>query len=180
MSDTCPTLEQRVDALEQNQTSLWNEAFGNQTPYNVYFAADFGDASQASVLNLAAYLNLEYQEYPDRFLGFIAGGDLNYPNGSATTIDANLLPFQTIIDAELVFPALGNHDIDGVGFGSVLTSRFPYLPDNGPTVTSKFRTYFLDFTEKIGTVFYILDTGYNTAGAYHGGSTINEQKNWLY
>ena len=181
MSETCPTLEQRVEALEKNQTVLWNETFGGDTPYNVYFAADFGDASQASVLNLAAYLDLEYQEYPDRFLGFIAGGDLNYPSGSATTIDANLAPFQAIIDAELFFPALGNHDIDGAGNGSILTSRFPYLPNNGPNATtSKWRTYFLDFTEKIGTVFYILDTGYNTAGAYNGGATINEQKEWLY
>lgn len=180
----------KIDALTYNQDQVWKEVFEPGPVYSVYFAADCGKASEASVLNLARYLLAEYNKDNDAFLGFFAGGDLNYPSGAAATIDANLFPFLFLLNAEKYFPALGNHDLDDALLGTVLTSKFNYLPDNGPSEASKNRTYFVDFTDKINAVFFVFDCGYRTSTLdeeeetamtdFVGVDSVANMRDWFY
>lgn len=173
-------LKCRLDSAEKNIDALWNETFSDGSIKTMYFAADFGDATVNSVLNLSNFLNEVQGTSTEEFLGFIGGGDLNYPSGSSGTIDLNLAPFQALITTEKFFPALGNHDLDATGIGSVLTSKFTYLPINGPSVSSDRRCYYLDLRDSCDAVFYILDTGYNTAGTFVSPDSIATQRDWLY
>lgn len=179
----------KIDALTYNQDQLWNEVFEPGPVYSVYFAADCGKASEASVLNLKRYLLAEYNKNNDAFLGFFAGGDLNYPAGEQSTIDDNLFPFLFLLNAEKYFPVLGNHDLDDAALGSVLTSKFNYLPDNGPSSDSKNRTYYVDFTDKINAVFFVFDCGYRTSSVdgesvatkeFAGVDSVASLRDWFY
>lgn len=82
------------------------------------FLADYGEASAPGYAQVGAALaGADF---------VLLGGDNNYPDGAEATINANTATLATLIAAERVWPALGNHDVDT--FPPVaMTTRFPYV-----------------------------------------------------
>lgn len=180
----------RLDALEKNQDVMWESLYSDTDPYTLYFAGDVGQGYPNTHLSkLADYLENELNRIgQEKFLGFFAAGDLNYPDGEAVTVTHSIAPFLSLIDAKKFFPVLGNHCIDSEEEAEYL-SRFNYIPLNGPTEASHRRNYYLDFRDKINMVIFCFDPLYKTSTVASGVATlvpsplstpIAVQKSWLY
>jgi hypothetical protein len=183
----------RLKAIEDNQDTMWETLYSDTDPYVLFYAGDIGNGNDhAPTQALADYLNAQLEEIGnEKFLGFIACGDLAYPSNDPAYWDAGLLPFNTLIFQEKYFPVLGNHDLDGEYVAQFL-SKFNYLPLNAPTVDSMKRNYYLDFRSKIGTIVFCFDTVYKTTGSTTGSPPVGilvidptslpiaNQKIWFY
>lgn len=154
MSHDCRENGVRADAQEEDE-------IGAKLCFS--FVADGGDANanQAKVESLIEWF------HPDVLL---FGGDNNYTAGSSSTIRGNWSVYDRFIERGIVFPALGNHDLDTED-GKPQLSFFS-LPGNGRYY--RFRR---------GPVeFFCINSGFNTAGALvepDGNTAASVQGQWL-
>lgn len=151
------------DCREHGGPQESEEPEDNSAKFCFTFVADGGlaGAAQSQVAALAEWIN------PDALL---FGGDNNYTDGSPSTIGTNWAAYKKFIDRNIVFPALGNHDLDTESGHPQLS--FFGLPGNG-------RYY----NFRRGQVeFFCIDSGFDTAGNLvetDGNTSASVQGAWL-
>jgi len=124
----CDDLACKLEAAEKNIDELFQRteelkaALDEASPFVIAFAGDCGTANdyQAAMME-------EIEKWSPDII--ILGGDNNYPDGDDDDADENLAVFDEYIDAEKVFPVIGNHD-DGTNPipspSNYLYRKFPY------------------------------------------------------
>lgn len=129
------------------------------------FVADTGDPGSEQTALAALLTNWACDAY-------LFGGDNSY-NGEAE-IDNDWAAFDAFITAEKVFPALGNHDIDGANTYAPHVAKFSYLPGN--------RRYYNKVLGNGLVELFVLHSGYNTAGTLvepDGNAVDSTQYDWF-
>lgn len=140
-------------------------------PPNVYaFVADGGATAMGAgyATNQSAVANRIKTWNPELI---IFGGDNNYPSGAVATLATNWQYWADEIAAEIVFPAMGNHDLD-TSVGQPQLDYFGYLPGNG-------RYYWVDHGN---TRWWMLNSGYNSALTLvepDGNDEESDQAEWF-
>ena len=134
-------------------------------PNRVYaFTSDHGvpGATQTAVANLMKGWNPEL---------YLFGGDNAYDSGTIAEVDAAWAVWEDEIADELVYAALGNHDLE-TDKGEPQKNFFTYFPGN--------RRY---FSVRDGNIeFFILNTGIKTDGTMiepDGNTSTGNQAQWL-
>ena len=136
-------------------------------PFMIAYSADSGinnDDQTAMAASMAGH-------FPDIYL---FGGDNNYPSGEQVTLENNWAAFSSPISQNVVFPALGNHDMDTSPLGDEQTTKFSYLPNN--------KRYYHIFFQEGSVDIFVLNSGLNTArvSVEPDGFVIgSDQYNWF-
>jgi hypothetical protein len=138
------------------------------TPYapnRVYaYTSDHGlvGAAQTAVANLMKGWEPEL---------YFFGGDNSYPSGTIAEVDAAWAPWSSEIADELVYAALGNHDLE-TDTGEPHKNFFTYFPGN--------RRY---YSVRNGNIeFFILNSGFksdSTMVEQDGNTSTGNQAQWL-
>jgi hypothetical protein len=136
---------------------------------NLAFFADSGEGGTQEQIDLWNRI----QARPPEML--LMGGDNTYTNPATCAeqqIDADI--FAPYRQTGMLFPALGNHDLDVDPAASCHYTLYPYLPGNR-------RYYTVKFPEK-GLQIFVLNSGRNSAGTLlevDGNSIDSEQYLWF-
>lgn len=168
-------VEKRVKELEDNPPECENcDPVPDPTDCdpvctNIAFFADSGQGEDPKQANLYGRIQLRN---PDMLL---MGGDNTYTNPATCEqqqADAEIFaPYRQI---GMLFPALGNHDLDVDPDAACHVALYPYLPNNG-------RYYRVSFPERSLDIF-VLHSGRKTGGELlepDGNDLGSDQYKWF-
>lgn len=102
----------------------------------------------------------------------IFAGDNNYNGAAGYTAD--WAAFASIIADAKAYPALGNHDLDTVGYAALHAAKFPYLPGNKRYYTKTLGGGLVDL--------FVLNSGVDSAGDLleaDGNTVGSTQHTWF-
>lgn len=173
-------LKCQISKLDKDIQTIWNNAFGDPEEKKncLLFVADHGDSSAADFSNLQTKVNQLVENPTLNVVGILFGGDNNYPDGEYGTLGDNWEPYDIYITQKIVFPALGNHDLDNSGTpGQPQFDKFSYLDQYG----SNRRYYHVAF-DSMDTDLFVLNSGTDSSPSLIEADGIalgSEQYNWF-